>query len=546
MIDPALLLLIRLRLAGRLRALKRSLTTFKGLMLFLVAAIFFVPWLTTALVAAPPATAQHLEAVRRYGPFILLAYTAIQLLSALPDRAIFFDPAEVNFLFAGPFTRRQLLAYKVAAMLVPSLFLGLVLAVAVGRQHARFFPAAWLSTSLLVFFMQLAGMATTLAACTLGEWAFSRRRRILSLVLLALAIAAVLPLAPDLTTLSGANTLDRLIGSPILAAWTTPFRWFVDLFTAERLGPDLIRSAALVLALNAVTLGLIFVLDARYLEVAAGISERVYARRQRVMATGGGAVALPGFGAQRVHLPALPHWSGIGPLLWRQLTLALRSGSSVMVLIFFLIGGVGGGVFGRIQDTGANQLLLILGGVMAYVTFFIGMTFVPFDFRGDIDKIDVLKALPVGSSACVVGQLLAPVLLLTLGQTLAGLVGLAIAGKFTPEFPLFVALAFSVNLTLIANDNLLFLLFPVRTANNPGDFQNVGRNLALLLAKMLLIVVVGGLTAAIVAGVGWLVRWNAAAMLAAAWVVLTGCGVCFLPLVRLAYDRFDVARDTPA
>jgi hypothetical protein len=540
MIDPALLLLIRLRLRGRIRALGRTLTTFKGLMLFLVAAVFFVPMLTSALVMAPPATVAHLDAVRRYGPLFLLAYTAINLISALPDRAIFFDPAEVNFLFAGPFTRRQLLAYKVAAMLVPSVFLGLFLAAAIGRQHARSLPAAWLSMTLFILFLQLAGMVTTLAACTLGEWAFNRRRRILSVALLAVVVAAVLPLAP------GENVLDRLTNSPVLWTLAEPFRWFIDLFTAERLWPDLVRSAAFVLALNVVILGLIFVLDARYLEVAAGISERIYARRQRVMATGGGAVALPGFGSKRVQLPTLPNWRGVGPLLWRQLTLALRSGSSVMVLIFFLIGGIGGGIFGRAQDTEANQLLLILGGITAYVTFFIGMTFVPFDFRGDIDRIDVLKALPVGSTACVVGQLLAPVLLLTVGQTLACFVGLAVAGKLTPAFPLFVALAFSINLTMIANENLLFLVFPVRTSNAPGDFQNVGRNLVLLLAKMLLILIVGGLTAVAVAGVGWLFLWNNAAMLAAAWLVVTGCGVGLLPLVRLAYDRFDVARDTPA
>src|SRR5205823_2187420 len=157
------------------------------------------------------------------------------------------------------------------------------------------------------------------------------------------------------------------------------------------------------------------------------------------------------------------------------------------------------------------------------------------------DRIDVLKALPVSSTACVVGQVLAPVLLLTVGQSVAVFAGLAVAAKLTPAFLLFIPLAFSIILTLIANENLLFLVFPVRTVNAPGDFQNVGRNLALLLAKMLLIVVVLVLTAAIATGVGWLFGWNAAVMIATAWAVVTGCSVGLLPLVRLAYDRFDVA-----
>ena len=63
---------------------------------------------------------------------------------------------------------------------------------------------------------------------------------------------------------------------------------------------------------------------------------------------------------------------------------------------------------------------------------------------------------------------------------------------------------------------------------------------------MLLVLVVGGLTAAVVVAVGWLCGWNAIAMLATAWLVVTGFGVAFLPLVCWAYDSFDVSRDTPA
>ncbi len=101
------------------------------------------------------------------------------------------------------------------------------------------------------------------------------------------------------------------------------------------------------------------------------------------------------------------------------------------------------------------------------------------------------------------------------------------------------------NLLLFGLENLLFLLFPARIlANQPGDFQAVGRNVLYFLAKVVALIVVAavaGLTAVVVG----LVCRSPLAGMAAAWVILAISAGLTVPLVALAFTRFDVGRDTP-
>jgi hypothetical protein len=99
---------------------------------------------------------------------------------------------------------------------------------------------------------------------------------------------------------------------------------------------------------------------------------------------------------------------------------------------------------------------------------------------------------------------------------------------------------------LIALENLLFLLFPVRLlASTPGDFQALGRNVLLALTKTtgLALAGMGALVSGIVA---WLLTHSWAAAVAAAWLALAACGAVLVPCIALAFTHFDVGRDTPA
>src|SRR5439155_27372350 len=122
--------------------------------------------------------------------------------------------------------------------------------------------------------------------------------------------------------------------------------------------------------------------------------------------------------------------------------------------------------------------------------------FVAFDFRSDLDRMDVLKTLPLSAGALAVGQLIAPTVVLSTVQWL-GVAALALTGPRAEVVSLAVAvLVVPVNFLLFGLENLLFLLFPTRLVNvTPGDFQALGRRLLLVMLKLVAFGVVGGTTA---------------------------------------------------
>jgi hypothetical protein len=183
---------------------------------------------------------------------------------------------------------------------------------------------------------------------------------------------------------------------------------------------------------------------------------------------------------------------------------------------------------------------------------------VPFDFRGDVDRLATLKALPIPAWRLTIGQLLTPSLILSFLQwlVLACLLVIALVGGAgsdgegerlgTVVLMLVAALfVFPFNFLLFGLENLLFLLLPVRImATTPGDFQAVGRNVLFFFGKGLGIVLVAGMAILVGLVVG-LVSHSAILAVAAAWLVVAGSGAALVPVVAVAFTHFDVGRDTP-
>src|SRR5208337_2939943 len=106
---------------GRLRYLVRNLRTVKGAVLGLVGLLVFGSWLSTLFFMPTNHAGFPAETIRTNGPAFLLIYCLLNVVLSSGEKGIYFTPAEVNYLFPGPFTRRQILAYKILA----TVFLGL-------------------------------------------------------------------------------------------------------------------------------------------------------------------------------------------------------------------------------------------------------------------------------------------------------------------------------------------------------------------------------------------------------------------------------------
>jgi hypothetical protein len=323
-----------------------------------------------------------------------------------------------------------------------------------------------------------------------------------------------------------------------------PIGWLIEAATAEQVWPDLVQWAGLGLLLDLCLVGIVLALDAHYLETAAAASEKVYERFQR-MRRGTPTVGLPPSGNVRVGLPALPNWGGIGPLLWRQMTTAWRSLWSLVLLLIVFAAIMVPLVLemNRHGKSGvpAEVAIAMLLGVALFVP-----PLLPFDFRGDIDRMDLLKTLPLPAWRLVVGQLLTPVLLLTLVQVLVLTTVQILAGQMVPVLTATGFFLVPLNLLLFAVENLAFLVFPYRmTGASPADFQMLGRQMLLWLGKLVILGMVAlltflpGLAVYFLAGQSWL------AGSLVAWTLAMAAIAGLIPLLVLAFHNFDVARDVP-
>ena len=541
----SLWLLMRLQTRGWMRSLGRKLRTPKGAMLALVGFAVIGLWLW-AVTAAPRSEAgADPESLRRHGPAFFLAYCVLTVAMSRGERGIYFSPAEVNFLFAGPFTRRQLLVYKITVNaligLTTSLFLTLLL-----RIHAQWAVAAWAGLFLAFLFLQLFTMAVGLIAITIGTRAYTRGRK---LVLLAIGVTVAVLLFRASKEAGGgfAVMFQQLEDSPAWQTLTAPLGWYIETFLVapgDWLG--LAKWGGLSVAVTFVFVLVVLLLDAQYLESAAATSERVYSQIQKMRR--GEAVSLHWRDSEKAAwgLPELPYWGGAGPMVWRQATTAIRSLGRLALLVLVFAPVMIGPMFARSQGGDAQSAFTLVASLLAWLSMLM-TTLVPFDFRGDLDRMEVLKMLPVRPWRMALGQLLTPILILYVIQAVC-LIAFGVLLNLDGEAVLAgLAFAMPINLLLFGLDNLLFLWFPSRIfAANPGDFTALGRNVIILMAKMVVLGAAGAAAGGLGLLVWWLTGYHLPIGLAVGWVVLSLFALAMIPLVGMAFGNFDVSRDLPA
>jgi hypothetical protein len=401
---------------------------------------------------------------------------------------------------------------------------------------------AYLGMVLLMLFFQFFTLALTMLASAVGARAYSRSRKaVLAVLGLLLVVAAVHAMRGQ------ADPGEALLQLEQSSAWQvarTPLSWFVKAFRAESWWPDFVHYGALALVVDLLLVGVILALDAQYLEASAAASERLYQKLQRLRSGQGVLAASSGNGKPRFSLPTPPRLGGVGPIAWRQCLVVVRS--FLPLLLLLSIGGVSISIAlsaGQ-RDKVGDDLAKILAGTLLGFPVFMTPT-VLCDFRGDVDRMDVLKALPIPPAWLALGQLLAPSLVVSVTQGIVAIVLQIVIGRVEPLLLVVPLFALPVNFVLFGIENLLFLLFPVRMiAASPGDFQTSGRTLVIFFFKFLCLVPV--ILACVLAAV--LVSWitgSLAAGLAGAWAVTLGCAIGLVPLVVVAFNRFDVTKDTP-
>ncbi len=456
---------------------------------------------------------------------MLRAYLALvlvmSLLSGFSERGIPFSPAEVHFLFPGPFRQRDLVLYHLAGLL-PLSMLGAILPFAFFGLRTPNPGFTFIGCVLAGLAAQHLRLTASLLAIHVGERAFRRLKGPVRLAMMVLSLAVV---ALILASGSGSGGMREAIAS-FAASKAARFALYPavvagDLAEADTWGlalPHLLGAIGAAVA----TLVPVVLLQVSFLEESIGASERSAARRARVQRNRNLAAVTAGERPVRaVRLPALPVFRGAGAIAWKNLVIARRSlrslfFSTFLLLVIFIPALVGQDRQGIFPVAMVGMFPLLLSGSIA------------FDFRGEGGQLPTLKALPLSRTAIAAAEIAVPtaVILTYQGVYLAALAGLGRVGVGWAGLAWLGCVP--VSATLVAAMNLAWLVGPKGAGGAVLQVLFLAADLAALAA----------------------VAWALDALGAGIWVLGTALALAqvailagVLILVGLAFARHDVADD---
>ena len=469
---PATFQLLWLQSRGRRRRIWRRFRQPRRLVLSAVACVLAIVWLGNAAVTVwlrEAASPETLRALLSMGLAIYAIWHFAKAAFFRPESPFDWTPAERDLLAPMPLLPRDLVAYQLASVTVTTilkagLFTLLLL------PDLRCIPLAVIGVVLAMLMLEMLRMAVDIAAWGMSRRAYLAYRTVVvaGLVAFGFAVGAVVVHGNAFAQLNfGDGILERLLvilvqlNASVFGYVALPFRPFVDLMLAES-----ITFANLWLAAAASATVIVF--GIAVVGLYAATMRRVASRERRSYLAGtGGEASKEGqrlledwqTGMSAPRLLRIPRWGGAGALAWRQLVGARRHWGSLLTAMIAPAFAACAPCF-VIADP--YMALLATAATLAFYTFLLLPTAIRFDFRRDLERLAILKGLPITPGAAVIGQVLAPVLIATVFQTvvLAG----AIIARSLPAQELLLAMLIMIpfNVLVFGLDNLIYLLYPYR------------------------------------------------------------------------------------
>ena len=368
----ALWKLYRLRVRGSLRSIGGKLRSPRGAALAVFTLLVFGAMLGPNLVMAFTLGRQSMagrstEGFREVLPVMMLVMVVLNVVTSLGERALYFSPSDVDFLFPAPFQRRQILVYKILGNFTAAVFIALLFPTSLAI-YIRSWPAAVVGCFLAWLMINSMTMCAQLIAQTVGERAFTRARKLLLFAVLAAAAAALGQAASQGLDGDWLDALRHARHAYAAEIALAPFVVFAKVIAAERLAPDALGWAALGAAMVVGVYALAIRLDANYLETAARVSRHMQALRRRVAAEGG--LAATRSRPCAVRLCRIRRGWAAGPIIWRQSLQALRGSRGAIFMAVIVVTCMGLPMAFSFRRHGAMGVVLphLVVGMAAYVT----------------------------------------------------------------------------------------------------------------------------------------------------------------------------------
>lgn len=532
LLHPALVkLFVKLRVA-RVRRIFSGRSTRRLVMSILGLALMSL-WLGTVALsfASGTRTGEPLDA--SWISIITLGLLLLGLLGNNTDQVLAFTPAEVDQLFPGPFTRRQLLAYRLMGTLLGTLVGGLIFGIFL-RNFAHTYVLSALGAFLLLAHVNMGAMVIALVRQGVAARLYTTTRKTVVIGLLVIVgVAAWWALAPQ------APPIEELLAmkdAPAVRAMLLPLHPLELVFGAASVMDALIGGAMASILPLAMLLS-VFALDRNCEEVMLEASRKRAQRLERLQ----GKVKLTGQARSR-RLVRIPFLGPASVIVGRQMLSALR-GSRTHLLIMLLIPAVFIAPSLIAPDKSEAIMRNVFPIIMAWGLFLIPTLF-RFDFRAELDHLELLKSLPLRPFALVAAELFTPVAVATL--LFVGICAALPSGRDAIQaYPWIAPGVPVVALLIVAIENLSFLLWPERQGKPGNDAMAVsGRRMLLSLARFSAI----GIGAGAAFLVALLTKFFTSSINAAGLggvIALFAIDLVLLRLIVVAFTRFDVSADLP-
>lgn len=510
----------------------------KRLVFTIIGAIAFIGWMAMIILgqfvtgghAVPNATEKAMEVI----PLLMLGLLVMTILTGGDERALAFSPAEVDMLFPGPFSRRQLIAYKLTRVVFAAALSSLVFSIFLHRFSASW-ATAFLGSIFALIFINVTGLALNIIRHAVAERLYGRAKLLLGLLLLAV-VAWVITGFGD-ASMAATERLALVRSSIAGKVALAPFYPFASLYTAESFA----QIAGWTLACSAIIASILAAIvpaDRLHAEAALAASQNMQRRLERAR-RGSFANRDPNKSSKALEFTALRALGPFSAIPRRHLILAFRSAQGWLLASAGL--GVYAAIFASYTGPEMGAIVLVQTGVMALLML---PAIVRFDFRSDLDQMELLKSLPIRPSLIAAGQLVAPVLICTLVQSIIVLgVGLYTKALDPIYFAPILAALPLINIMAFALENIIFLLLPTRAFAPGQGFQLSGRRLLMMIARLVVLTLGGGL---IFLGfyLGNLINGPVTGY-GVAWVVSACIAATLIGVVGWAFARFDVSSDMP-
>jgi hypothetical protein len=518
-----------------------------------------------------PAAAQNAVLYESVGASILFVIVLLAWVVPHERAALAFSEAEVAFLFPAPIDRRGLIHFKLlrsqTAILFTTILLTLVLNRLAGHPWIR--AAGWwlILSTLNLHFLGCSFARTMLLEHGISNW--TRRGVALALVIglgVVVAVWARKTLPPfDMDQLGDLAALkdyfQQLLSSGPIPYLLYPFRLVVRPYLAQS------AMGFLTVAWPALTLMLLHYLwvirsNVAFEEASVEASRKL---AEKVAAVRAGNWQTAGRKPKSKRAPFKLRSSGFPStaLLWKNL---ISAGQAFTLRIWISVAAVAiGGSVGLRQSSAGSGWLMGVGMFAAMLmvwSLLIGPQVLRHDFRQDLPLCDVLKLYPLRGWQVALGELLAPVVILTGIQWFlvilsAGLWSHAKAGSatFAVGLGLGAALVLPVlNLILLVIPNAAVLLFPAWFQAGKEGAQSIeatGQRLIFLLGQLLVFFIALIPAAALFVAVFFLVKiflLDAPALelvlaSVAATLVLAAEAMGGVLLLGWLFERFDVSAE---